>query len=77
MKILMAVLLACCFISFAYAHPNHMNFEVVKHDNVQSQRMITDGDKITHKAMEEQSGHSDMPCTEQHKSVPCEKGSAK
>jgi len=77
MKIMIAVLLACCFISFAYAHPNHMNFEAVKHDNYLSPRMLTDGDKITHKALEEQSGHTDVPCTEQHKSVPCEKKSAK
>ncbi len=61
-------------ISYAYAHPNHMSFEEVKHNNEHTSTTNTDTDKITHNNTQEQSGHSDIiPCTEQHKNTPCKK----
>lgn len=71
MKITVLILLVVFSISLAYAHPNHMSFETVKHDE-QSQQ--PEAEKMTHRAIEEKYGHSDTPpCTEQHKAMPCKK----
>ena len=74
MKIIMAILLAWCFISLANAHSNHMSFEIVKHDGDLILGINTAADKITHELTKENNNHSEsMSCTEQHKSAPCKK----
>jgi hypothetical protein len=68
----LSILLTFVLVSFAYAHPNHMSFENVQHDVVQTQGVVTGSDKITH--ADESVKHTDtVPCTEQHKEVPCKK----
>ncbi len=72
MMIKLSILLTFFLVSFAYAHPNHMSFENVQHDVVQTQGVVTDADKIMH--VEELIKHDDVvPCIEQHKEVPCKK----
>lgn len=72
MKIMIAIFFAFCCLSVAHAHPNHMNFEAVKHDGPVQPSMLTGADKIIHEAKDEPNGHSEsVPCTEQHKSLPC------
>ena len=67
------LLLTFFTISLAYAHPNHMSYEDALHnDENQSHSIFNDSDKITH--IKEELGHTDtIPCTEQHKAVPCKK----
>ncbi len=68
-----SILLTFFTISFAYAHPNHMSYESVQHNDAdQTLSLFNDSDKMTH--MKEELGHSDIiPCKEQHKTVPCKK----
>lgn len=68
-----SILVTFFSISFAYAHPNHLSHEDVQHNNVeQAGRLFNASDKMTQR--NEESGHSDIiPCTEQHKTVPCKK----
>lgn len=71
MKIIVFTLLVVFSISLAYAHPNHMSFEAVKHDEQSKQ---SESEKMTHRVIEEKYGHHDtVPCTEQHKAMPCKK----
>ncbi|MCU7801467.1 MAG: hypothetical protein KZQ70_15385 [gamma proteobacterium symbiont of Lucinoma myriamae] len=48
-----------------------MSFEAVKHDEQNKQ---SESEKMTHRVIEEKYGHLDtVPCTEQHKAMPCKK----
>jgi len=73
MMIRLSILLTFFSISFAYAHPNHMSFEDVQHNDEQTQAVLTNTDKVTYHK-DEKIKHSEIiPCTEQHKIVPCKK----
>lgn len=62
--------------SLAWAHPNHMSFEDVRHSTDQINSVPVIPDKLHHTAIEEKHGHSDAaPCMQQqqHKTVPCKR----
>ncbi len=60
--------------SSAYAHPVHMTHEGVQHEAEQVSGSLIHTDKIAHDSLQEKTRHSDMiPCTEQHKELPCKK----
>jgi hypothetical protein len=71
------ILLSLFSISLAYAHPNHMTFEVVQHEGEQNKIIKAIPDKLNHTTIEEKYGHhSDTePCKEQtqHKTIPCKR----
>lgn len=69
-----SVILSSFTISLAYAHPNHMTHEDVQHNAEQTSAIYRVSEKMAHKSMEEKLGHSEiLPCTEQHKEMPCKK----
>lgn len=59
--------------SFAYAHPNHMNFEDVLHNETGVNIPASTAHVFHHDTKTEKQGHSsDIPCTEQqHIKTPC------
>ena len=67
------ILFSLFFTSLACAHPNHMSFEDVQHD-INSISISVDSDNSVIQIREEEYGHKEfVPCTEQHREVPCKK----
>ena len=67
------ILFSLFFTSLAFAHPNHMSFEDVRHD-LNSMSISVDSANTVIPIREEKHGHKELvPCTEQHREVPCKR----
>jgi len=76
MNIKLLVLLSLISISSAFAHPNHMSFENVQHNEQQQAYSHSISERLAHTAREEKLKHGDSkPCRQQtqHKAIPCKK----
>ena len=74
MIIRLLALLVLFSASCAYAHPNHMGFEDIQHEQRQSQNKLAAIEKLSHHVVPEKPGHNEIaPCREQHKAMPCER----
>ena len=74
MKSTVLILISFFFTSLSYAHPNHMSFENITHDQSKIHKLSDDSNVLKQNSMEEKHGRDDIvPCTEHHKTTPCKK----
>ncbi len=74
-SVLLAILVSFFMVSSAYAHPNHMTFEQIKHELETLISTSLKTDKMMPYTLQEDYEHNDniVPCTQEHKATPCKK----